>query len=144
MRLVVALWAGAWSCWVVPYPVVAADVPCAKTSNPIEMTACLAATVEYKLGRVLRIEQAIMRGLQRVTPADDAKPPTGVSAPRVRFEAAKTAWARVREAACDAQASVYAEGTIEGVIRLVCQSNLATARLRELKQAYRDVLRVHR
>ena len=121
--------------------VMGADMSCAKAASPLEMSACVGARLETLLRRVSSLERFVMQGLRHLQPADDAKPPTGANAPVVRFEAAKTAWARYRDAECDAQAALYAQGTIEGLIRSVCQSNAVVARLRELKHAYRDVLR---
>jgi uncharacterized protein YecT (DUF1311 family) len=144
MRSVVAIWVSVSVVGLAAQPVGARDVPCGNAAGPTEMAACLAERLARQVARVTSVERAILDGLGRVPPADDANPPTGVQTPRVRFEAAKTAWARYREAECEAQGSVYVQGTMEGVVRLVCESNLVLARLRELKHAYRDVLRGRR
>lgn len=120
---------------------VAATHPCANAANTLAMTECLGATVHTLLGRVARLERRIAAGLTHTPPPDDAKPPVGAAAPAVQFQAAATAWGRFREAECAAQASIYAEGSMEPIARLVCQSNLTLTRLRELKHAYRDVVR---
>lgn len=103
--------------------------PCVTQANMQEMNTCASQQYEAADARLNEAYSALKAAL----PAENAPGVAGPS-PRMALRDAQRVWITFRDADCAAQTQIYAGGSIETLMHLVCMRQRTEQRTRELQR----------
>lgn len=104
----------------------AEEDPCApEAQRSSQLTACARREFAEATAELARVRAALHADLEPRS--------------RVKLRAAERAWLRYRQTNCDAEASIYENGTIQPLIELRCMTRVTRERAAELKAQARTL-----